>query len=174
MLQNISSTVLSEFDDVQFDMWQHPVPVNHAHLVKSRMLEWCRARKDLDRRGIVAVQDKQIAVGSCVHVKPILQHLKREHGRELTVEHMAERITVDSQGWLAEHNSGGSQNETAFAAIDMPAVAGKQKQQSITGTGGQNHGLQALAAVFSPQQMEALATYVKGKGGGQKLSLIHI
>ena len=109
-------------------------------------------------------------VGSCAAVKPILVHLKREYGRQLTVEKCLERITVDSPGWLAERNqsSAGGRVESAFATIDTPA-GGKKKWQ-MQGAAAETSEFQelvqrvaevqaALAAVAGPGKAR-----VKGKG----------
>ncbi len=173
MIQDLCGTILAPMDEVDFSNWQHPEPVLKAHMVETAVMEWQKLRKQLRERGRGAVDDPVLArdalfelLGSCQTVKPILVHLKREHGRELTVEQCLKRVIVDSRGWLAERNQQGVRVESAFATIDAQFRGGGKQQNSSAG-GSEYHA--ALAAVAEAQAALAVVVGVRGrKGGGKK------
>jgi hypothetical protein len=112
-------------------------------------------------------------IGDCPEVKPLLIHLKREHGRGLTCAQIILRVCMDSQAWLAEHNQRkagtGAKTVSAFAAVDhpvQPKSAGGQAQQGANATAP---GYYSALATFAEQNPEAaLALFgPKGKGKGK-------
>ncbi len=174
LLQDISRVLLGPMDEVGFAAWQHPVPITQAHLIESGILSWARLREELRGRGRKAVEDEGIArdafcelVGSCAPVKPLLVHLKREHGRALTVQQCIDRIALDSHVWLAEKNVQGGRVVSAFAAVDMPAAAaGGRPQRNNTEGGTAGEAGELKAAMSALAEAHAVLAAVVGSGGG--------
>ena len=108
-------------------------------------------------------------VGSCAAVKPLLVHLKREHGRALTVQQCVDRIAMDSHVWLAEHNAPGSKVVSAFAAVDSPAGSAKAKQSR---GGAAAEGVEkAIADAYALLAAAGHVSFQRGRGragGGGK------
>jgi len=180
LLQEVSAVVLGPMDDVGFEAWQHPRPLSQAHMVETGMLDWSKLGTELLLRNRLAVGDPVVArnalcelIGEVPEVKPILVHLKREHGRALTNADIIARVSMDSQVWLAEHNARaagtGPKNISAFASVDYPAGPNPwPAAANVCPNGGQVKYLPAFAAMTAENQEAALATmFGKGKGRGK-------
>ena len=118
-------------------------------------------RKQLRKWGKVMVDDPDVALKSARQllegvpvVSMIIKNLDLVHGRSLEVQHIFDRVAIDSEHWLLEHNTSGGLNSSVGAAA-VAAAAVKQAAESSV-----------AAAVKAALAAAAVAPGGRGRAGG--------
>ena len=82
------------------------------------------------------VDDPDVALKSATQllegvpvVRMIIKNLDLVYGRSLEVQHIFDRVAIDSEHWLLEHNTSGGLNSSVGAAA-VAAAAVKQAAES--------------------------------------------
>ena len=130
ILQAVNSKVLGKLASTMLRNWMSPRPITEEHLVVAAVIEWETQRKQLKKWGKLMVDDPDVALKSASQllegvpvVNRIIKNLDVVYGRSLEVQQIFDRVAIDSEHWLLEHNtSGGLNSSVGAAAVAAAAV----------------------------------------------------